>query len=258
VVEGGGVPAPVAAATVLLLKDEPEGGFSVFMVQRSLQSSFMPGAYVFPGGKVEPEDFAQPVDLSESELAKRFSGDLGPASARAHLVAAQREVAEEAKVELGDPTGMQAFSHWITPAVESRRFDTWFLVAEMPPDARPTHDDHEVVASRWVEPRSAIARYGDGDIMLAPPTYYTLWDLARFESAAEVIADAASRKVVGVQPRFQEVDGRMTLLLPGDPLYLSEHSVAGPTRIVLGEGGRWWLVDPMLSDSEAGSLGTGP
>jgi 8-oxo-dGTP pyrophosphatase MutT (NUDIX family) len=123
-VEAVGVPAPVAAATVLLLRDEPEGGFSVFMVQRSLQSSFMPGAYVFPGGKVEPEDYEGAVALSESVLVERFSGDLGAAEARAHLVAAVREVAEEARVQLGEPACMQVFSHWITPAIESRRFDT--------------------------------------------------------------------------------------------------------------------------------------
>jgi hypothetical protein len=102
-----------------------------------------------------------------------------------------------------------------------------------------------------------VARYGDGDTLLAPPTYYTLWDLARFESAAEVIADAAGREVVAVQPNFREVDGRMTLLLPGDPLYPSEKPVEGPTRIVLGEGGRWWLVDPKRAESEARLLGGG-
>jgi len=238
----GVVSSPTPAATVLLLRDEAAGGFSVFMVQRSMKSSFMPGAYVFPGGKVEDSDYGLSVDLSEEELLDRFSGDLDLDSARAHLVAAVREVEEETGVVLGDPSCMEVFSHWITPAMESRRFDTWFLIARMPPDASPGHDDYEVVASRWVEPRSAVASYGSGDILLAPPTYYTLWDLARFDSAAEAIADSSARQVVGVQPIFQEVDGRWTILLPGDPLYPSSDPVAGPTRIVMGEGGRWWVV----------------
>ena len=68
------VAAPTPAATVLLLRDDPVGGFSVFMVQRSMKSSFMPGAYVFPGGKVEDEDAEQPVRLSDQELQQRFGG----------------------------------------------------------------------------------------------------------------------------------------------------------------------------------------
>jgi 8-oxo-dGTP pyrophosphatase MutT (NUDIX family) len=253
VVEPSGIPAPVAAATVLLLRDEPQGGFSVFMVQRSMKSSFMPGAYVFPGGKVDPQDYGQPVDLDDDAVLSRFDSELSLADARAHLVAAVREVAEEAFVSLESVAGMQVFSRWVTPAIESRRFDTWFLIAKMPAGARPRHDDHEVVASRWVQPRAAVEHYGDGTILLAPPTFYTLSELARSGSATAAIDAAAKRKVTAIQPRFAEVGGRMTLLLPGDPLYPSERPVGGPTRIVMGEAGRWWVVDPSRSTPWPGS-----
>ena len=233
---------PTPAATVLLLRDDPVGGFSVFMVQRSMKSSFMPGAYVFPGGKVEDEDAEQPVRLSDQELQQRFGGELSVGSGRSHLVAAAREVAEETGVLLDDPSCMHVFSHWVTPEIESRRFDTWFFAGRMPPDAAPTHDDFEVVASKWVHPASALESYGNGELLLAPPTYYTLWDLARFSSVDEVLDDAVARHVVAIQPEFREVEGRWTILLPGDPLYPSESPVLGPTRIVMGEGGRWWVV----------------
>ena len=61
------------------------------------------------------------------------------------------------------------------------------------------------MASRWVEPRTAVERYGDGLILLAPPTFYTLADLARWGSATAAIDAAARRKVTAVQPRFAEV-----------------------------------------------------
>ena len=248
------IPEPVAAATVLLLREEPAGGFSVFMVKRSMKSSFMPGAYVFPGGKVDPSDYDQSTGLDDEELLRRFGGALDLEEARAHWVAAIREVGEEAGVAIESVAmNMHVFSHWITPAIESRRFDTWFLIAEIPRGADPVHDDHEVVASRWVEPKSAVARYGDGEILLAPPTFYTLADLARWDSAADAIAAAAQREVTAVEPRFGEVDGCMTLLLPGDPLYRSERPVDGPTRIVMGEGGRWWVVDPARSEPWPGT-----
>jgi len=229
---------------VLLLRDHPSG-FEVFMVQRSMKSSFMPGAYVFPGGAVDPEDWDDvDVGVTPAAAAARFGDGVDGASALAHLRAAMRETAEEVGVDLPDARDMQTFSHWITPPIESKRFDTWFLVARMPADAAPRHDDFETVASRWVDPRVAVARYGDGELVLAPPTYYTLWDLARLDTAADVIAAAASRRVVGVTPRFEEVDGAWTILLPGDALYPSDRPVDGPSRIIMGEGGRWWVVDP--------------
>ena len=43
------------AATVLLLRDTPEG-VEVLMTRRSMSASFAPGAYVFPGGGIEESD----------------------------------------------------------------------------------------------------------------------------------------------------------------------------------------------------------
>src|SRR5213079_2428514 len=47
------VPRP--AATVLLLRDGPEG-VEVLMTRRSATASFAPGAYVFPGGGIDAAD----------------------------------------------------------------------------------------------------------------------------------------------------------------------------------------------------------
>src|SRR6185295_17054847 len=47
------VPRP--AATVLLLRDG-EAGLEVLMTRRSATASFAPGAYVFPGGVIDPAD----------------------------------------------------------------------------------------------------------------------------------------------------------------------------------------------------------
>ncbi|MFM2035495.1 MAG: Hydroxyacylglutathione hydrolase, partial [Pseudomonadota bacterium] len=49
-------PAPTrAAATVLLLRDSPQG-LEVLMTRRSATASFAPGAYVFPGGGIDAAD----------------------------------------------------------------------------------------------------------------------------------------------------------------------------------------------------------
>src|SRR5438445_12958535 len=48
---------PRAAATLIFVRDT-KNGVELCVMQRSLQSSFMGGAVVFPGGRVEPHDAA--------------------------------------------------------------------------------------------------------------------------------------------------------------------------------------------------------
>ncbi len=51
-------PAPLKpAATVMLLRDGLQG-VEVLMTRRSTEASFAPGAYVFPGGAIDPQDAA--------------------------------------------------------------------------------------------------------------------------------------------------------------------------------------------------------
>ena len=91
------------AATIMLVRDaaNPESGDSaleVLMVRRNLQSDFVGGAYVFPGGAVDPLDGGPEAealsqgrgDLEASILLGLESGGL------AYWVAALRETFEEA------------------------------------------------------------------------------------------------------------------------------------------------------------------
>ncbi len=108
------------ASTILLVRDAapPGAGIEVFMEKRHLQSGFVGGAYVFPGGRVDPEDAIDPArcaGLDEATANQR----LGLASGGlAHFVAAVRECFEEAGVLLAyDRTG--ALLDFADPAVEA-------------------------------------------------------------------------------------------------------------------------------------------
>lgn len=89
------------AATVMLLRDAPDG-LEVFMLRRTLNAAFVGGAYVFPGGAIDPHDRADDVtehciglaDDRASELLGVERGGL------AYWVAALRECFEEAGVLL--------------------------------------------------------------------------------------------------------------------------------------------------------------
>src|SRR4029078_2307482 len=91
------------SATLMLRDDRPD--LHVFMLRRNPRSVFGPGAFVFPGGAIDPAD-------SDEKLTKRVIGlaDAG-ASARLGLaggglrvwIAALRETFEEAGILLGRP-----------------------------------------------------------------------------------------------------------------------------------------------------------
>ncbi|MFB7860477.1 MULTISPECIES: NUDIX hydrolase [unclassified Streptomyces] len=99
------VPAtPRRAATVLLLKDGPDGPL-VHMLRRRASMAFAGGAYAYPGGGVDPRD-EHPVRWagpSREEWAARL-GLTDPAEAQAVVCAAVRETYEEAGVLLAGET----------------------------------------------------------------------------------------------------------------------------------------------------------
>ena len=98
---------PRLAATTLIVRDG-DTGLEVLMVRRSLQASFMPGAYVFPGGAVDAADASHDhpslCDESAQALARRVGAvtEVGD-QALAFAVAALRECFEECGLWLGAP-----------------------------------------------------------------------------------------------------------------------------------------------------------
>lgn len=100
---------PRPAATTLILRDGG-AGLEVLMVRRSMQASFMPGAYVFPGGAVDEADASAAClavcDESVEVLTARIGGptQVGDQAA-AFAVAALRETFEECGLWLGTGSG---------------------------------------------------------------------------------------------------------------------------------------------------------
>jgi 8-oxo-dGTP pyrophosphatase MutT (NUDIX family) len=103
------IPSP--AATLVMLRDRPDGPAEMLMIQRHGKSKFAAGDYVFAGGKVEADDIPDDVErfvrgLSPEEASARLGGDLAPLKALAYWVGAIREAFEEVGVLLAyGPTG---------------------------------------------------------------------------------------------------------------------------------------------------------
>jgi 8-oxo-dGTP pyrophosphatase MutT (NUDIX family) len=88
------------AATVMLVRDGSAGDLEVFMLRRNLNSDFVGGAYVFPGGAVDEADRHADLEaVCEGRSDDQASALLGvDAGGLAYWVAAVRESFEEAGV----------------------------------------------------------------------------------------------------------------------------------------------------------------
>ncbi|HEX9042154.1 MAG TPA: NUDIX hydrolase [Trebonia sp.] len=100
--------APRDAATVIILRTAADGaGVETLMLRRTAAMKFAPGAYVFPGGSVDPADYGTEVGWHGPSPAE-FGARLGASAevARALVCAAVRETFEESGVLLaGAPDG---------------------------------------------------------------------------------------------------------------------------------------------------------
>jgi 8-oxo-dGTP pyrophosphatase MutT (NUDIX family) len=272
---------PRLAATVLLVR-EAEPGPEIFMVRRHQRSGFMANATVFVGGRLDQAD-SDPAVLARSRglTAKQAAARLGldrPELALALHVAAVRETFEESGVLLVDGAPLDAdlagqlrqglnqdtlgfaallerverglaldrlhyLSHWITPEVEPRRYDTYFFVCKVPEGQQASYDQRETTAGTWATVEALLAGNQAREVLLAPPTLCTLEDLRAARSADEIVAAAVDRPVAPVMPRpLVERTAELTLLLPGDHRYDDPTSAAGPEHYVVLRDGHWQRV----------------
>ena len=180
------------AATVMLVRDGAgPAPLEVLMVRRSLESEFVGGAYVFPGGALDPADgsgaeafCAGRTDEETSAVLEIESGGL------AYWVAALRECFEEAGILLayradgsllsfGDPDEEQRFSEY-RRALNAGELSFFELCRR---ESLTLACDRVLYFAHWITPLGAVRRY-DTRFFLAPspPEQIPLHD------AAEVIA----------------------------------------------------------------------
>ena len=265
-------PEPLPSSTVILLRDEPGGGFSVLMLERHGSITF-PGVHAFPGGVLDAMDAdVAGLALPPAQVwASAGEGDT-PDDALPYWLAAIRELFEELGVLLASRDGrllegplddellslrsrvfggesftallkerslvpaterLHYFARWITPTINPKRFDTRFLVGRMPPGQDGIADGTETVGHEWLTPATALEVYREGRIQLIPPTVATLDDLSRFASIDEVLDHARRRVVCARCPEIEMIDGVPSMTYP-------DTTGAGrPGRTLVLRDGRW-------------------
>jgi len=224
---------PRASSTVVLLRDTGQGP-EVLLLRRNRALAFAGGMWVFPGGAVDAQD-RQAADGDEFGAAR---------------IAAAREAVEECGLH-PDPSQLLTWSHWTTPISEGRRFATWFFLAHLPDDGVVSIDGGEIHELVWLTPAEAVRRHEQGNLPMAPPTYLTALDLARFDSLDAIAANAAERRPPRVTPSVCEEEGQeVVVMYPGDAGYKSgDGESPGPRHRLVRQGRSWrYHCDPSIAE----------
>ena len=224
-----GAPRPSATMCVL---HQGETTIEVLMVRRGATARFMAGAWVFPGGVLDPADHSADAIACISGLDEP---ELGP-----WLAAGFREVVEETGVWLTDPPFVAAagdsvfaeakargakftgdriayFANWITPTMVPVRFDARFFIAAIDGKPTPQPDQREIDAAEYVAPCEALRRAQRGEWLVPFPTQRILEQLASLGSVDAAIDGWRHKRVVSVQPRMRVADdGALEVVLPGE------------------------------------------
>lgn len=226
----------VPAATTVLLRDGRDG-LEVLLVQRNAKLSFAGGMWVFPGGRLDPADYADgmPARATTADASDPAEAELFTAAARR---AARREAREEVDLDV-DEAGLVWFSHWTPPAMSKKRFATWFFAGHAP-EGHVTVDGGEIHDHQWVAPADALDKRNRQELELGPPTWITLEQLKPFATAAHALASFAAAGPEYFQTQIAMVDGGAVALYHGDAA-LADPAGIDPHRD--GPRHRLWILE---------------
>lgn len=194
---------PIPAATVMLCRDQPDG-VEVLLVRRNTKLAFAGGLWVFPGGKIDPDEMEK--SANEEEAA---------------VLAAIRELKEETDIDVA-LSDLTLFRHWTTPASEPRRFATWFFYAKLNHEQTVTIDDGEIKDYQWINPGEALEKFGQGELPMINPTILSLLLLKDCTSCQDIDELMNKLEVTFILPVLKFKDNSIVALYEGDAGYISQ------------------------------------
>jgi 8-oxo-dGTP pyrophosphatase MutT (NUDIX family) len=246
----GEPPVPVDAATIVLVRDGAEGLEAYLLRRQSTMDFaagmyVFPGGKVHESDQEVDSGVGPPAE----EWGKRFGCDADTArglvvaavretfeesgillaGADADTVVADTSGADMQAARLALENGeygfaeflaerrlvlradlLGAWSHWITPPFEPRRYDTRFFVAALPEGQVVGELTGEADRALWAPVRRVLEWVDAGKAMMLPPTAITCREVSAF-AATEILAASAERAVLTVAPELVDVDGELFL-----------------------------------------------
>lgn len=204
------------------------------------------------------------IDMSPRQIEKKFcSPSFSKEAAVAFGIAAIRETLEEAGILITDskcvsaeirkglskdrlkklaPSWFRAsirskslilafsklypWSHWITPQLMKKRFDTRFYIARIPDNQHCAVDNFEAIDGIWISPVTALEKNLDRIVPLSPPTVVTLTQLLKFKTFTHLKKEMEKRSWKSpISPRMILTPEGPVILKPWDPLFSSQEDI---------------------------------
>jgi 8-oxo-dGTP pyrophosphatase MutT (NUDIX family) len=166
------------------------------MVRRPPRGLFG-GVWVFPGGTVDPGDYADGDSFVDHAFRR----------------AAVRELAEEVAIDI-EVDSLAFVSRWVTPSGYPRRYDTCFYLASL--DASPPWRlaVDEIEAAAYISPVAALAAHQAEKWPMVLPTLAHLRWLAKFETIQQAVEATKAAKSDPVTPVVMEDGSLVSVDLP--------------------------------------------
>ncbi len=230
----------IPAATLVIMRPSDSGGADeILMVKRSTTMAFAAGAVVFPGGRVDPDDYL---------VARQHGVGIDEADGAAR-VAALRETLEETGLAVGWPgladsdvgevrqallagtllSGILAargdrialeslvpFARWCPNFKEARTFDTRFYAIAAPPHGHElTVEEAEHSHIFWASAEETLAMADRGDVSVIFPTRRNLERLAQVRDFSGFSDHSTQFPLELITPWIEDRDGQAYLCIPG-------------------------------------------
>ena len=252
-------PAPPRdAATIMVLRTPADGsGVEILMLRRTAAMKFAPGAYVFPGGSVDPADYGADIGW-QGPSAGEFGARLGASAevARALVCAAVRETFEESGVLLAGAPGEGQLAAPSGPSWEADRMamaaGTLTLAELLARRGLVLRADLLVPWARWITPDGEPRRFDARFFAAALPAgqqatgHEAEADHLAWLRPAAAIAAAKAGEISLLPPTATTLNDFASAVAAGAGLagILAERRVIEPIqpRLVLEDGAAWLVI----------------
>jgi 8-oxo-dGTP pyrophosphatase MutT (NUDIX family) len=249
---------PRDAATIMVLRTPADGsGVEILMLRRTAAMKFAPGAYVFPGGSVDPADYGADIGW-QGPSAGEFGVRLGASAevARALVCAAVRETFEESGVLLAGAPGEGPLAEPSGPSWEADRMamaaGTLTLAELLARRGLVLRADLLVPWARWITPDGEPRRFDARFFAAALPAgqqatgHEAEADHLAWLRPADAIATAKAGEISLLPPTATTLNDFASAVAAGAGLagILAERRVIEPIqpRLVLEDGAAWLVI----------------
>jgi 8-oxo-dGTP pyrophosphatase MutT (NUDIX family) len=182
------------AASVIAVREETSSP-EVLLLERSLDSRFLAGYVVFPGGAVDPDDadlavswFGTPEEDVRAAAIRELAEEAGLILTAAGLAVAPEHPLDAVLADPPAPEQLVEIAHWVAPEDVPVRFDARYYAVRSPAGLRPVADGAEVTRAWWAAPAAVLDGWREGKGRLYWPTWLTMAALARCDAADQVMS----------------------------------------------------------------------